>query len=265
MDEVDGIGRRRFLELGLLAAAAVPLGCASDLTEPEEEEQPRSGRLQTTWAAPTSPLGPGKHPLGLGEGRDGWLSVPEGNDPAVGAPFALLLHGAGQEADEWAPGLPLFDELGLVVLAVDSRSVSWDVRFGAFGADTRFIEQALAWTFERARVDPTRLAVAGFSDGASYALSLGLTNGDLFTKVMGFSPGFVVTDGRRGKPPVFLSHGTGDPILPVAFTRQIASTLASDGHPVIFEEFDGGHELPFEVGERALRWLVSGTWGPTLP
>lgn len=38
-------------------------------------------------------------------------------------------------------------------------------------------------------VDTTRLGVGGFSDGASYALSLGLTNGDLFTHVIAFSPG----------------------------------------------------------------------------
>jgi predicted esterase len=34
------------------------------------------------------------------------------------------------------------------------------------------------------------LAVSGFSDGASYALSIGPANGDLFTHVMAFSPGF---------------------------------------------------------------------------
>jgi poly(3-hydroxybutyrate) depolymerase len=40
-------------------------------------------------------------------------------------------------------------------------------------------------------VDPQRICVSGFSDGASYALSLGLANGDLFTHVAAFSPGFM--------------------------------------------------------------------------
>jgi hypothetical protein len=56
-------------------------------------------------------------------------------------------------------------------------------------------------------VDPTRLAVGGFSDGTSYALSLGLTNGDLFSHVLAFSPGFAVPARRRGRPRLFLSHG----------------------------------------------------------
>ncbi len=55
----------------------------------------------------------------------------------------------------------------------------------------------------------------GFSDGASYALSIGLTNGDLFTHVVAFSPGFASPVTYTGKPPVFVSHGTHDEVLPI--------------------------------------------------
>lgn len=267
MDEGTVIGRRSRVGLGVALVVFGPLGCSLETTGPDENEGEGEGggRLAAEWVAPTASLPPGRHALGLGTGRDGYLYVPAGYDPTVAAPLALLLHGAGQNAAEWVPGFPIFDDLGLLVLAVDSRAVSWDIRFGGFGPDARFIERALAWTFERARVDPERIAVGGFSDGASYALSLGLTNGDFFTQVLGFSPGFVVTDGRRGTPPVFLSHGSQDPILPVGFTRQIAATLEDEGHEVVYEEFEGGHTLPFAVGERALRWFVTGQWGPALP
>jgi len=65
----------------------------------------------------------------------------------------------------------------MVVLSVDSRAASWDLRYGAFGPDVELIDRALAHAFERCNVDPARVAIGGFSDGASYALSLGLTNG----------------------------------------------------------------------------------------
>ncbi len=49
----------------------------------------------------------------------------------------------------------------------------------------------------------------GFSDGASYALSLGVPNGDLFTHIVAFSPGFMrlpdqepAGGGRKPKVPV---------------------------------------------------------------
>jgi phospholipase/carboxylesterase len=64
-------------------------------------------------------------------------------------------------------------------------------------------------------VDARRLAVTGFSEGVSYVLSVGLPNGDLFTHVIAFSPGFASSAAYRGKPPVFVSHGTRDKVLPI--------------------------------------------------
>lgn len=250
--------RRRFIELAALASAALPVGCRGSSSPSEPPQEVTGGRLAVRWAPPTSSLEAGEHELGLSSGRDGFLRIPAGYVPETVAPLALLLHGAGRNAHEWAGGFPLFDELGLIVLSIDSRGVTWELRFGGFGADAAFIDRALTQTFERCNIDPSRMAIAGFSDGASYALSLGLTNGDLFTHVLGFSPGYIETDGRYGQPPVFLSHGTNDGILPVAFTRDLAVQLASDGHVVRYEEFDGGHTLPYAIGELGMDWFVNG-------
>jgi phospholipase/carboxylesterase len=81
---------------------------------------------------------------------------------------------------------------------------------GGYGPDVEFIDQALKQMFDRLPVDARRLAVTGFSEGASYVLSVGLPNGDLFTHVIAFSPGFASPAAYRGKPPVFVSHGTHD-------------------------------------------------------
>ncbi len=79
----------------------------------------------------------------------------------------------------------------MIVLAVDSHQKTWDMIRGGYGADIAFIDKALAQTFTRYAIAPNRVAIAGFSDGASYALSVGITNGDLFTHVIAFSPGFM--------------------------------------------------------------------------
>jgi predicted esterase len=240
-----------------MAAAGWQLGCGDD-GPAQPPVATNDGRLQAAWAAPTTTLGPGVHELGLGAFRDGYLRLPEGYDAATPAPLSLFLHGAGGDAYDWEGGFPLFDELGMAVLAVDSRDASWDLRYGAFGPDVAFIDSALEQTFARCHVDATRLGIAGFSDGASYALSVGLTNGDLFTHVFGFSPGFVETEQRNGTPPVFLSHGTDDQVLPVGFSRGLADQLRSPGHEVLFEVFAGGHVIPYAIAEAALQWLVEG-------
>jgi phospholipase/carboxylesterase len=188
----------------------------------------------------------GLQPLGLGSERDGLLYVPEGyRATQEGAPFALVLHGSRSDAIRGiSPFLGPAEEAGLVLLAPDSRDPrDWDFVFpGRYGPDVRFIDRALERTFGRLAVDPGRLAVAGFSDGASYALSLGLTNGDLFTHAMAFSAGLVNPAARRGEPRVFVSHGTGDEVLRIGKTsRRIVPWLEREGYEVRYREFEGGH------------------------
>jgi phospholipase/carboxylesterase len=125
-----------------------------------------------------------------------------------------------------------------------------------------FLDAALDGVFEAVAVDPRRLIISGFSDGASYALSLGLGNGDLFSHVLAFSPGFMAPDAQHGKPPVFVSHGTGDRVLDIdRCSRALVPILEQAGYPVTYEEFDGGHEVPPAILRRALEWLQSTPGG----
>jgi phospholipase/carboxylesterase len=106
-------------------------------------------------------------------------------------------------------------------------------------------------------VDPARVAVGGFSDGATYAISIGLINGDLFRRVIAFSPGFVVDGASHGTPRFFVSHGTVDRILPIdQCSRVIVPALRRHGYEVNFKEFDGGHTVPPDIAAEAMRWLA---------
>lgn len=90
-----------------------------------------------------------------------------------------------------------------------------------------------------------------------HALSLGLANGDLFTHVLAFSPGFIPPAGRRGRPAVYIAHGLSDPVLPIGRTsRRIVPSLRGGGYPVDYREFDGGHSIPPEVAKQALEWFA---------
>jgi predicted esterase len=129
---------------------------------------------------------------------------------------------------------------------------------GGWDGDVRRIDQALTHVFATYPVDPTRLAISGFSDGASYALSLGLANADLFTHIVAFSPGFLVPTPRTGTPHVYLSHGRTDTVLPIDRTsRRIVPRLQAAGIPTEVHEFDGPHTVPPDIAEDAARWLSS--------
>jgi phospholipase/carboxylesterase len=116
----------------------------------------------------------------------------------------------------------------------------------------------LTHVFANYAVDTMRLAVGGFSDGATYALSLGITNGDLFTHVIAFSPGFMVPAAQRGAPRLFVSHGTKDRILSIdACSRRIVRRVREGGYDVRYREFDGGHTVPPAVAREAFDWLTA--------
>ena len=204
-------------------------------------------------------IGPGMRKLGLGGERDGRLYVPKGYDPATPAPLVVMLHGAGGNArGALQPFAALADEAGVVLLAPESRGRSWDVAEGGYGPDVAFIEAAMDAVFDRVAIDPSRVALEGFSDGASYALSLGVMNGDLFTHLIAFSPGFLAGHSYAGKPPIFLAHGEADPVLSIdRCGRPLARRLTTLGYAVEYREFVGGHFVPPDVAQDALRWFLA--------
>lgn len=248
------LSRRAFL--GAAAAVALP-GCLTDLTTASGD--PR------ILARPIEPLElaqPGISPLQLGDVRDGFLFVPRDHDLTRPRPLMVLLHGSGDGSAFWTrPEFEierLANDRGMFLLALDSRSVSWDVVVqNGFSSDPVFVNRALQFTFARCQVDPGRIGLAGFSDGATTALSLGLGNGDLFSQLAAFSPGFVAEGKRVGKPRIFISHGTRDPVFPIASTsRSIVSKLRQSGYQVEFQEFDGVHAMPKDKLARAMDRLM---------
>ena len=219
------------------------------------------GRLTSRTRSPAGGSPPtGLVPLQLsGSDRDGVLYVPPSYSPNTPVPLVLSFHGAGGSGRRGLPRLrTLADARGLLLLSPDSRESTWDVVRSGFGPDLEFVDRALDLVFARYAVDPARVAAEGFSDGASYALSLGLLNGDLFTHVIAFSPGFMLAERRRGRPRCFVSHGVHDPILPIdPCSRRIVRQLRGERYEVSYTEFEGGHVVPPEIAGGAVDWLLA--------
>jgi phospholipase/carboxylesterase len=197
--------------------------------------------------------------LGLGGGeRDGVIQMPSIRTEGK-VPLLVFLHGATQNGAGMLRRIgPAAEQAGVAVLAPDSRDTTWDAIRGDFGEDVAFVNRALEHVFARLAVDPARVTIGGFSDGASYALSLGLANGDLFPRVAAFSPGFIINAMAVGRPRFFVSHGRSDQILPIdRCSRIIVPRLRALGYDVTFREFDGRHEVPPDVAIEGVRWMAA--------
>ena len=221
-------------------------------------------------ARPTAPLRArggarrGRQALGSRSEPGGFLYVPRTYRDDSPAPLMVALHGAGGSARQrifvtQAAMQLIADLTGIILLSPSSRGRTWDVIIGAYGSDVAFIDKTLGRVFSQYAVDPGRVAIGGFSDGASYALSLGLTNGDLFTHIIAFSPGFLVPAQPRGKPRIFIAHGTHDSVLPIErCSRRIVPRLNNAGYDVCYREFNGPHIIMPHLLLGAVRWLKHG-------
>lgn len=247
------VTRRQFGALTAGSLTAVALGTACRATEALQSSdghlsaRPRRG--VTTSARSDR--------LGLDPDRDATLHLPANRSDAP-LPLLVYLHGATQRGEGMLRRMgPAADEAGVAVLVPDSREMTWDAIRGEYGRDIQFLNRALERVFDTVAVDPSHLAIGGFSDGATYALSLGLINGDLFTHVVANSPGFVIEGRPHGKARFFVSHGTSDQILPIdQCSRQIVPALRRAGFDVTYQEFPGRHEIPAEIAGQAMRWFV---------
>ena len=231
-----------------------------DRRKARTEDSERLGYLLARPHVPgESTYSAGLHSLEMGGKRDGLYYVPASYQPDRPAPLAVMLHGAGATAQQGLDFLlPFADSRGLLLLAPQSRLDTWDAIRGGYGPDVRLLDQALTGLFQRYNVDAKHVAIGGFSDGASYALSLGLSNGDLFTHIIAFSPGFMVPTRRQGRPRVYISHGISDNVLPIErCSMVIAPRLKREGYDVHYVEFRGGHTVPGSIVVEAVNWFLN--------
>ena len=249
------LSRRQLL---LLSAAAGVTRCASHDDEVEEPRALMSGGRMN--ARPGTPTAAGERGLLRLDSapRDAALYVPRSYSPERAAPLLVMLHGAGGGAANIVQLVkPHADKHGIIVLGPQSVGTTWDLIEQDLGPDITRIDALLKTVFSTYRIDVRRVAVGGFSDGASYALSVGIMNGDLFGHVLAFSPGFMAPASQNGMPRVFISHGDDDRVLPIErCSRRIVPQLRRAGYRVEYREFDGGHSVPADVARDAIGWFL---------
>jgi len=206
-------------------------------------------------------------PPTISNGRtQGFLLAPETIDPERTYPLVTVLHGAGRQ-DELLVRAYREEPARRQALFFIPRSTSptWDLLIGDDRPDLDFLEHAYAEIYRRVPVDHTRQALIGYSDGASYALAIGLSNPRLFAAIMGWAAGFVVFDPSGAaptdpRPRILLEHGTDDPVFPF---EQIAlrncAILRRLGYEVELRIDSGGVHWPSRAFQpAALDWFFDG-------
>lgn len=209
------------------------------------------------------------------------LYTPDEIDPAKRYPLLTVLHGAGRQ-DEALMRAYRFEaqQRQAFVLIARSFHQTWDlIALGIQGGaalagaspsprpDLDFLEYAYDLIYRRYPIDAGRQGLIGYSDGASYALSVGLSNPDLFCAVMAWAAGFLALEAEAAepgtpRPAVYLTYGTHDELFPFEHVaKPMQRHLEALGCKLTFVVDEGGrHWPPSDFQPEALDWFFSEPW-----
>jgi phospholipase/carboxylesterase len=117
---------------------------------------------------------------------------------------------------------------------------------------------------EKARgITPRRIVLAGFSQGCAMTLMTGLRHHERLAGLVGLS-GYLPLSGKAAAErhaanrdvPIFLAHGTQDPVIPIARARVSRDALVGLGHAVEWHEYAMPHSVCAEEIGDLNRWLL---------
>ena len=201
----------------------------------------------------------GENRLGVSDDeRDGTFYVPKTYKAGVPMPVLMLLHGFAGSSDSARNWFPLAEEFGVILIAPESRGLTWGQSVPGFDDDVRFLGPAYRHVAGLLDLDTDHVALAGVSDGAGYALSMGLAYGDSFNHVMVFAGGVMRPFRKQGKPRLFFAHGIDDAQMPIDVTaRKFVPLLKAEGYDVTYHEYKGGHRVPPAEIREAFKWFLA--------
>jgi phospholipase/carboxylesterase len=199
----------------------------------------------------------------------------------------IILHGLGADGNDFvpiaqeldlgsvgpvrfvfphAPSRPVTINGGYVmpawydILGLDSHEQREDE--AGLRASQALVEELIAR--EKARgVAARQIVVAGFSQGCAMTLMTGLRHDERLAGLAGLSgylPLAAKAEAERHAAnrdtPIFLAHGTADPVIPIARARQSRDALRTLGHAVEWHEYAMPHSVCAAEIADLNRWLL---------
>ncbi len=125
----------------------------------------------------------------------------------------------------------------------------------------RQIEALLAR--EKARgMAADKIVLAGFSQGGAIALQTGLRHAEPLAGILALSTYLPLADSLAAEGsstnkaiPIFMAHGTQDPIIPLALAEASRDTLKSNGYTVRWNDYPMPHSVCMEEVVAVGEWL----------
>jgi len=205
--------------------------------------------------------------------RDCWVYVPKVFDPAKQYPLVVVLHPAGLHGRRF---VELWGQLadrtaGFIVAGPECKDTKRRLWKFADEADLIATIKHLTSIYS---IDPARILLTGFSQGATYTYTFGLRNPLLFRAIAPVSGALIagptpeadaILKRARGLG-VYIGHGAADNHVPIIRARASRDRLERAGFKVLYHEIPlHGHFYPPQESARIWVWFVGLTTQPEPP
>jgi phospholipase/carboxylesterase len=213
------------------------------------------------------------------------IEIETARDPTASV---IWMHGLGADGNDFAPivselGLPrtvaarfVFPHAPMRAVTINNGYVmrAWyDISFGDLEGKTREADErgvresaqsirALIDRENQRGIPAGRIVLAGFSQGGAMALFAGLRHPGKLAGIMALSTYLPLADSlpQEAAPanaaiPIFMAHGTHDPVVPYAMGAGSRTCLAGLGYAVEWHEYAMPHSVcPQEIADIGV-WL----------
>lgn len=192
--------------------------------------------------------------------------VPEG---ATRPPAIVMVHGwLGDETVMWVfeHALPrqaaLFSPRGPFIADGGFGWYSESQDQESFTQGVSALREFITRLTDTHSIDPTRIVLMGFSQGAAISSALTLTAPEQVTglaMLAGFLPTLarpMLEPGKLAGKPVFIAHGAEDETVPIERARRAREALLRAGADVTYGEYAVGHKMSSQGLRDLKQWLA---------
>jgi phospholipase/carboxylesterase len=213
------------------------------------------------------------------------IEIETAKNPAASV---IWMHGLGADGNDFVPivneldldGTPairfVFPHAPMRPVTINNGAVmrAWyDISFGDLEGNSRRADErgvresqaqitALLEREEKRGVEPERIVLAGFSQGGAIALQAGLRYPRKLAGVMALSTYLPLAESlpREAAPankatPLFMAHGTYDPVVPVVMGAGSMTLLTGFGYTVEWRQYPMPHSVCPQEIEDIGGWL----------
>ena len=194
----------------------------------------------------------------------------------------IWLHGLGADGNDFVPIVPelslppsrpvrfVFPHAPMRPVTINAGHVmrAWyDVRGDQREdvAGVRASQERIEALIEREKargIPAARIVLAGFSQGGAMALHTGLRHAERLVGIMALSCYLPLPDTLEAEAspahrdvPIFMAHGTHDPLIPIDRARRSRDRLVALGYRVIWREYPMPHSVCAEEIAEVAAWL----------